>query len=497
MIVPKIAANYIERGDEEAIILEIAKKAGIYPMDYKFNACPVNQIVEEGDEVRVGKYVLKVIETPGHCIGHVCYVLEANNKVNLFAGDVIFYESGNRKEDEFLDYLTEPRQSELQDLLNIILKRGHAKRNEAYQLIKANGTDLLELLKVSSLLRDQSKGKTVTYSRKVFIPLTNMCRNTCSYCTFVKGPDNPDAHIMNPDEVRAKLKQAEASGCKEVLISLGERPELRYEFTKKWLNKLGYKRMVDYVYDICEMVIKETSMIPHTNAGALKVEEIKKLKMVNGSMGMMLESNNPNLSVHRDCPDKHPMVRLNTIRYAGELKVPFTTGILIGIGESLEDRVDSLFDILELHKKYNHIQEIIIQNFRAKKDTKMANSEEPTIWDMVRTIAVCRLIFGRQMNIQAPPNLTPEMHQLFLLAGINDWGGISPVTPDYINPEKPWPNITALNSVCSELGFTLRERLTVYPEYVYDADFNQEVFTKRIYDFIDERKLVKEEWATC
>lgn len=390
----------------------------------------------------------------------------------------------------------EIKQSEVKKILNNVLEKGCATKEEAYALINVQGTDILLLMEAASLIRTQEKGNTVTYSRKIFIPLTNMCRNTCSYCTFVKAPDHPEAHIMSLDEVRGQLKKGEDTGCKEVLISLGERPELRYSYSKEWLNSLGYRRMIDYVYDTCDMILQESSMIPHTNAGALKFEELKLLKEVNGSMGMMLESINPNLEAHKDCPDKHPRVRLNTIRYAGELKIPFTTGILIGIGESHKDRVDSLFAILEEHHKYGHIQEIIIQNFRAKKETNMSSWPEPTVWDMVKVIAISRLIFGEKMSIQAPPNLTPEMHQLFLLAGINDWGGISPVTPDFINPEKPWPHIVNLKKVCSELGFELRERLTVYPTYLQTAKFHSHIYS-RIEDYADEEGLVKREMTIC
>lgn len=381
-------------------------------------------------------------------------------------------------------------------ILNNILDRGNATKEEAYQLIDIQGTDILSLMEVASLIRDQGKGNTVTYSRKIFIPLTNMCRNTCSYCTFVKAPDHPEAHSMSLDEVRSQLKKGEETGCKEVLVSLGERPELRYRYSKEWLNNLGYRRMIDYVYDTCEMILQESSMIPHTNAGALKYEELKLLKEVNGSMGMMLESINPNLEAHNDCPDKHPHVRLNTIRYAGELNIPFTTGILIGIGENSKDRVDSLFAILEEHQEYGHIQEIIIQNFRAKKETNMSSWPEPTVWDMVKVIAISRLIFGEKMSIQAPPNLTPEMHQLFLLAGINDWGGISPVTPDFINPEKPWPQIQNLKEICMELGFELRERFTVYPTYLQSNNFQSQVLS-RIQQYADKDGLVKREMTIC
>ncbi|RFU64869.1 7,8-didemethyl-8-hydroxy-5-deazariboflavin synthase CofG [Peribacillus glennii] len=389
--------------------------------------------------------------------------------------------------------ITNSEQKSVTQVLEDIQIRGYATQEEAYQLINVQGTQLLELMRVASAFRDERKGNTVTYSRKVFIPLTNMCRNTCGYCTFVKDPSDPEAHIMAPSEVYSQLMRAEAMGCKEVLISLGERPELRYPLAKEKLKKLGYDKMLDYVYDICQLIIDKTSMIPHTNAGALKFKELKKLKDVNGSMGMMLESINPKLNAHEGCPDKLPVVRLNTLRYAGELQIPFTTGILIGIGESLKDRVDSMFAILDEHKKHQHIQEIIIQNFRSKKGTAMGNSPEPNIWDMVRSIAVCRLIFGKDVNIQAPPNLTPNIHQLFLLAGINDWGGISPLTPDFINPEKPWPHIWELHRICSELGFELRERLTVYPEYLIDSTYKREVFKSRIDHLIDETRLVRRE----
>lgn len=349
----------------------------------------------------------------------------------------------------------------------------------------------------ASTLRDHYKGRVVTYSRKVFIPLTNLCRDTCGYCTFVKQPDDPDANTMTPEEVLAVARAGEQMGCKEALFSLGDKPELKHPSHRRWLARRGYRTTLEYLRDMCDLVIRETGLIPHVNPGILTHEDIAVLRPVSVSMGIMLESTSPHLlqpgMAHHRCPDKVPTLRLQTIGYAGQLRVAFTTGILIGIGESLEDRVDSLFAIKELHERHGHIQEVIIQNFRAKPDIPMRNHPEPGILDMVRTIAVARLILG-DMNIQAPPNLTPDVHQFYLLAGINDWGGVSPVTKDFINPERPWPQITELRRTTEAAGFELRERLPIYPEYIAQrVGFVPETLAERIYAMADESGLVKRE----
>ncbi|MFQ5934242.1 MAG: 7,8-didemethyl-8-hydroxy-5-deazariboflavin synthase CofG, partial [Dehalococcoidia bacterium] len=309
---------------------------------------------------------------------------------------------------------------------------GGITRDEAYQLIRATGSLVPALMSCASRIRDKHRGRRIAYSRKVFIPLTNLCRDRCGYCTFVKAPSHPQAHTMTPEEVLGVAEAGRQAGCKEALFSLGEKPEEVHPLARKHLEQLGYPTMTDYLIAMCGLVIEETGLLPHCNSGVLEREEVAELKEVNASMGLMLENISPRLmergQAHYGCVGKHPEVRMATMRYAGEMKIPFTTGILIGIGETLEERVDSLFAIKELHEEYGHIQEVIIQNFRAKPDTRMRGFQEPTSVDMVVTIAVARLILGGEMNVQAPPNLTPEAYQFYLLAGINDWGGISPIT---------------------------------------------------------------------
>ncbi len=331
-----------------------------------------------------------------------------------------------------------------------------------------NETSLHELMKTASQKRDQFWGRTITYSKKIFVPLTNMCRDTCGYCTFVKHPDNPEARIMSPQEVLISAKKGENSACKELLFSLGERPEKRYAKPKKALEALGYPTMSDYLHDMCKLVIEETSLLPHVNAGTLSEYELKKLKNVSASMGMMLETISKRLNkkggAHYACPDKVPIQRIRTLVAAGSLKIPFTTGILIGIGETFDERIEALMLLEKINNKYGHIQEVIIQNFQRKPDIAMAEHPEPTLDEMLQTIALARIILSPSISIQAPPNLEKE-HIEYINAGINDWGGISPVTKDFINPQHPWPNIDALDTMVRNAGFELGERLTVYPKF--------------------------------
>ncbi len=333
-------------------------------------------------------------------------------------------------------------------------------------------TDLGELTRKAAAVRDHRWGRAVTYSRKVFVPLTNMCRDTCGYCVFVKHPSSPEARIMTPDEVRNVVLAGEKLGCKEVLFSLGEKPELRYDLARDRLSELGYRRMTDYLRDMCAWVIAETSLVPHINAGSLVDDEIAMLKPVSGSMGMMLENVSRRLMAkgmpHHACPDKVPLQRLRTLERAGEARVPFTTGILIGIGETFEERIDSLVAIREAHLKYGHIQEVIVQNFQAKKGIAMADHPEPTSDDMLRTLAAARLILPAEISLQAPPNLS-KRHQAYIAAGINDWGGISPLTIDHINPDHAWPEIDRLRATTEACGYELKERLTVYPDFLNAA----------------------------
>ncbi len=318
-------------------------------------------------------------------------------------------------------------------------------------------------------LADARWGKAVSYSRKVFIPLTTYCRNTCGYCTFYKVPGQAGARYMTPEQVLDVARKGERLGCKEALFSLGEKPELRYTEARDALAKLGYERTLDYLRDMCALVLRETSLIPHVNAGTATVGDFLALKSVSGSMGMMLENVSRRLTgagqVHYACPDKTPVQRLRTLEAAGEAGVPFTTGILIGIGETWEERVESLAAIDQCHRKHGHIQEVIVQNFRAKPGTPMAFHPEPSLEDMERTLAMARLLLSPEISLQAPPNLE-DGFESYIDCGINDWGGISPLTMDHINPERAWPAVAELARRTQERGYQLQERLTVYPRYL-------------------------------
>lgn len=333
--------------------------------------------------------------------------------------------------------------------------------------------ELNALMAEASAIRDAYWGRIVTYSRKAFVPLTNMCRDTCGYCTFVKHPDTPHARIMTPEQVLDTARRGQREGCKELLFSLGEKPELRYAKARDALAALGHESMTGYLRAMCELVLKETSLLPHVNAGTLSDEEIEMLRPVAASMGMMLETISRRLTrkgeAHYACPDKVPVQRLRTLERAGQRQVPFTTGLLIGIGETFQERVDALHAINDAHARHGHIQEVIIQNFQRKPDIAMADHPEPSLADMLRTIATARIILAPEIGLQAPPNLSAR-HIAYLQAGINDWGGISPVTIDFINPQHEWPEIDALSRSSAEAGFELRERLTVYPRYLLGAE---------------------------
>jgi FO synthase len=334
---------------------------------------------------------------------------------------------------------------------------------------------LSELLAAATELRAHGKGTTVSFSKKVFIPLTTLCRDYCGYCTFRKDPGQPGAHFMTPDEVLALAEQARAAGCKEALFSLGDQPERIFTEARDFLQRQGYSRTLDYTAAMCEMVLERTGLLPHANPGVMDRTALERFKESNASVGLMIETVSTRLMrnglAHFRAPDKVPALRLRTMEEAGKLSMAFTTGILIGIGETFEERVDALFAIRALHEKYGHIQEVIVQNFRAKPDVPMAHHPEPSMEDMLRTIAIGRLILGPHMNLQAPPNLSYADFPRLLDAGINDWGGISPVTKDFINPEAAWPQITKLRTETEARGFTLRERLALYPEFVMSGKF--------------------------
>jgi FO synthase len=343
-------------------------------------------------------------------------------------------------------------------------------RDRASVLLLAEQAPLQELLSAATELRARGKGTVVTFSKKVFIPLTTLCRDYCSYCTFRKDPGQPGAHFMTPDEVLALAEQGRHAGCKEALFSLGDQPERIFPEAREFLREHGFARTLDYLVAMCELVLEKTGLLPHANPGVMDRSALERLKNSNASVGLMLENVSPRLMrnglPHANAPDKVPALRLRTMEEAGKLSIAFTTGILIGIGETMEERVDSLFAIRTLHETYGHIQEVIIQNFRAKPEIPMAAHPEPSLDDMLRTIALARLILGPHMNVQAPPNLSYSDFPRLLEAGINDWGGISPVTKDFINPEAAWPQISRLRSETEARGFTLRERLALYPEFV-------------------------------
>ena len=367
-------------------------------------------------------------------------------------------------------------------------------RSDAGRLIRATGSGLLDVLKAASAIRDARSSANITYSRKVFIPLTNLCRDRCGYCTFARQPGDAKAHTMTPDEVLAVARAGKAAGCKEALFSLGDKPELRYPDYREWLERRGFRSTIEYLRAMCQLVFEETGLLPHANPGVLSRAEMELLRPVNASMGMMLETASPRLlapgEAHYQCPDKVPKVRLAALEAAGELRIPFTTGILMGIGETIEERVDALLAIREVHEKHGHIQEVIVQNFRAKPDTLFAGREEPSMLDVARTAAVARLILGTSVNLQVPPNLSQDAYGFYLLAGINDWGGISPVTRDFINPEMAWPQIAALGAVTREAGFELRERLAAYPEYLRDPRWLAEPLRTRALALTDDVGLV-------
>ena len=341
---------------------------------------------------------------------------------------------------------------------------------------RARGEALDDLLASASRVRDaglRAAGRpgVITYSRSVFVPLTRLCRDRCHYCTFATVPHRLDAAFLERDEVVEIARQGAAQGCKEVLFTLGDRPEDRWSQAREWLDARGYGSTLEYVRACSIAVLEETGLLPHLNPGVLSWTDFQRLKPVPASMGMMLETTATRLwsepgGPHYGSPDKEPAVRLRVLEDAGRVGVPFTTGILLGIGETLTERAESLFAIRASARRYGHIQEVIIQNFRAKPDTAMRGMPDAELDDLAATVAVARLVLGPKMRIQAPPNLIGDEYTLLLRAGIDDWGGVSPVTPDHVNPERPWPAVEKLAAHAADNGFTLRERLPVYPPYV-------------------------------
>ncbi|GAA3750948.1 bifunctional FO biosynthesis protein CofGH [Salinactinospora qingdaonensis] len=349
-------------------------------------------------------------------------------------------------------------------------------RDEAETLLYARGDELETLLSHAARVRDaglEAAGRpgTITYSRKVFIPLTRLCRDRCHYCTFATTPGRVEAPYLSPDEVVRIAREGAAMGCKEALFTLGDRPEDRWSQARQWLDEHGYDDTLSYVRAMAITVLEETGLLPHLNPGVMSWSDMQRLKPVAPSMGMMLETTSQRLytergQAHYGSPDKDPAVRLRVLRDAGRCSVPFTTGILIGIGETTAERADSIFAMRGVAREYGGIQEVIVQNFRAKPDTAMMHRPDAELAELAATIAVTRLVMGPGVRVQAPPNLIGDEYALMLRAGIDDWGGVSPLTPDHVNPERPWPHIEELARRTAEAGFDLRERLTVYPGYV-------------------------------
>jgi 7,8-didemethyl-8-hydroxy-5-deazariboflavin synthase len=350
-------------------------------------------------------------------------------------------------------------------------------KSEVKSLLTGDYRSLIASLQSANSHRNSNE---ITFSKNVFLPLTDICRNVCGYCTFRRDPDSKDATIlMKPDAVMKLLKTADKFNCREALFAFGEQAD-NEKIVKNKLEMLGFEGIVDYLYHICDETLNKTSLLPHSNPGILNRKELKQLKEVNASMGLMLETTSQKLMrtvVHEKSPGKQPQLRIKTIETAGKLKIPFTTGLLIGIGETIGDRAESLLELRRIQNKYGHIQEIIIQNFKPKPGIPMENYGEPTLAEMIKMVSVTKLMFP-DVSVQVPPNLNNLNSQIFLIAGADDWGGISPVTPDYVNPEAPWPEFKELKGLTEELGFKLKERLPVYPEYINEEFLDSRILKK-------------------
>jgi 7,8-didemethyl-8-hydroxy-5-deazariboflavin synthase CofG subunit len=362
---------------------------------------------------------------------------------------------------------------------------------DAIRLIECSDTELPLVMRAAAELRDRGKGREVTYSRKVFLPVTNLCRDRCTYCTFRKDPGDPGAWTMTLAQIAQWSRRGREMGCKEALMCLGDKPELAFREYREILAARGANSTIEYVALACDTALQQ-GLLPHTNAGIMTRDEISRLRPLNASMGLMLENISPRLrlrgGVHQWAPDKDPAVRMRMLDEAGTLRVPFTTGILLGIGETAAERAQSLVAIRQSHERYGHIQEVIVQNFRSKPGIPMADAPEPGAAEMARAIATARLVLGPTMNVQAPPNLSPHQIELFLEAGINDWGGISPLSKDYVNPEAPWPHLEALAMRCARVGFYLKQRLAIYPEFI-NAEWVDPAIMPAITRLMDELLL--------
>ncbi|MBQ6627664.1 MAG: 7,8-didemethyl-8-hydroxy-5-deazariboflavin synthase subunit CofG [Methanobrevibacter sp.] len=352
-------------------------------------------------------------------------------------------------------------------------------KEDILQILNANDSDIIKFMGETAEYRENN---LITFSKNIFIPLTEICRNDCGYCNFKKNPDDPHAIILKTkEEILADLKEAEKYGCTEALFAFGEDAD-EEEIVRMTLKEYGYNSMIDYIVDVCQMTLEETSLLPHTNGGNFSYEDLKRLKEFNASMGLMLENSSErlmDLPAHNKSPGKNPKLRIETIENAGKLKIPYTTGILIGIGETKEEIADSLLTIKDIYDKYGHIQEVIIQNFTPIPGIEMENWAEPSFLDMIRTVIAGTLVFkDTDVSIQVPPNLNKDTAQIFLLCGADDWGGVSPVSPDYVNITSPWPGIDELKKLTEDAGFELVERLCVYEKYINDEWLNEAILDR-------------------
>ncbi len=379
------------------------------------------------------------------------------------------------------------------EVLNKSLECNEISKDEAYQIYQELQKNPSEIYRTAQILRNQNKGKTVTYSRKVFFNLVNLCRDTCSYCTYKSEPDQSKLSMMSKQDISNLAKIGKKYRCTEALFVTGERPEQKYQEARSWLKENGFGSTAEYLVHASEISLKE-GLFPHTNAGNLTKSEMNELKKTNVSLGLMLENSSERLSgkdmPHQFAPSKNPKARLRVLEDAGELGIPMTTGILIGIGETAFEIIDSIYAIKKIHEKFGHIQEIILQNFQPKIDTKMKSFPSAEQVYFKSMVALARIIMPT-MNIQIPPNLSPDSYADFLSMGINDWGGISPVTPDYVNPEFSWPSIDTVEKNSSNAGFELKARLPVYPEFI---SFVHPHLRERILEITDAIGLVKEEY---
>jgi FO synthase len=388
------------------------------------------------------------------------------------------------------------------DVMQQLARAAKGDSLTADEILSFDGfADTGQLMQTAAVIRDRGFQNTVSYSRKVFIPLTHLCRDVCHYCTFAQVPRKVQAPFMTPDEVLKVARQGAQAGCKEALFTLGDKPELRYKAAREGLKELGHETTLSYLAEMAEMVFDETGLLPHLNPGLMTLEEMLSLRKISISMGIMLESASLRLTEkglpHHGSPDKIPEKRLETMRNAGIAKVPFTSGILIGIGETRLERLESFLALREIQQEYGNLQEIIVQNFRAKPETLMADAPEPDLEELLWTIAMARITFGAGMNIQAPPNLSPGVLKQIVSAGINDWGGVSPVTPDFVNPEAPWPHLDNLAAETAAAGKQLVERLALYPNYVTDVQrWVDPGLQGAMLNFVDGQGFVRnEDWS--